>query len=93
MKIARNLSRPAPHVTRQADIANGSCEAIQKLPIERLVFQLVEDAHDIFVGDEVVTGLAVDRLEIAHFRIHQCDCDIAEPINPCCRIHSRYVCA
>jgi hypothetical protein len=53
------MSRAAAHIAHRAKIAHTRCKTIEKLPIKRLVLQLIEDASNVFIRYPVVAGLGI----------------------------------
>src|SRR5436190_401631 len=53
------MPRAATHVARRADITHAGGESVEQLTVQRLVLQLLEEAPDVFVRDEIVASLSV----------------------------------
>ena len=47
------------HIARQANVTHGRRKAVEKLPVQRLVLQLIGDASDVFVGYPIIAGLRI----------------------------------
>ena len=60
------MAWPATELTDHACSAHLCGEAIEQLPIKRLMSQLIGNAPDVFVGNRVVAGLRVHKEKVAH---------------------------
>ncbi len=66
VQVTGDVSRPATQVAGRPDVPHGGGEAVEKLPVERLVFQLIENPPHVLVGDGVVAGPAVPACFVVH---------------------------
>ncbi len=53
------MTRAAAHIAHKANVPNTRRKTVEKLSVEWLVLQLIEDAADVFVRYPVVAGLGV----------------------------------
>lgn len=58
-QVASNMTGPAGHIARWANIAHARSKTIEELPVKWLVLQLIEDVSDVFVHNPVITGLNI----------------------------------
>ena len=56
LKITCNVTRAAAQIAYRAKIADTCCETVEKLPIKRLMLQLIKDVSDVFIRYSVVSG-------------------------------------
>jgi hypothetical protein len=66
MQVPSDVTRAATQVARRSDTAHAVGEPVEQLPIERLVLQLVEDAPDVFVRDEVIARPVISLAMSVH---------------------------
>jgi hypothetical protein len=53
------MTRPAPQIACRTNFAHTCGKTVEKLPIKRLMLQLIEDVSDVFIRYSVVAGLGV----------------------------------